>query len=168
VIDLPRHMVVQYPHLVADLQSIVVVSELTLAGARDMIRILSWLKSNAPQAQVIAAINSAGASSTPEISQRDFESSIERKADLILPYDAKATSQAAKLGKTIVDAAPSSKLGSTLIDLSTMILARIESNGEGAAPVKVGKSGSLMDKVTNLKSMLKPKAKPAAEPEPVN
>ncbi len=170
VIDLPRHMVVQYPHLVADLQSIVVVSELTLAGARDMIRILSWLKSNAPQAQVIAAINSAGASSTPEISQRDFESSIERKADLILPYDAKATSTAAKLGKTIVDAAPSSKLGATLIDLSGMILGRIEAGADATAPAKVGKSGSLMDKVSNLKSMLKPKAKatPAAEPESVN
>jgi len=168
VIDFPRHMLVQFPHLATELQSVVVPSELTLAGARDMIRILSWLKSNAPQAQVIALLNNVGSSATPEISQRDFESSIERKVDLILPYDAKATSQSAKLGKTIVDAAPSSKLGASLIGMAEMIVTRLDAGDSEIVPKLKGSSaGSLMDKMAGLKSLLKPKPKAAKAPAEV-
>ena len=53
VLDLPRQMLIQYPHLVHDAHVAVVVSELTLAATRDTIRILAWLKSNAPQTKVI-------------------------------------------------------------------------------------------------------------------
>ncbi|MFM9768198.1 hypothetical protein, partial [Streptomyces scabiei] len=49
VVDLPRNMLVLHPHLMTDIQVAVVVTELTLAAARDTIRILSWMKSNAPQ-----------------------------------------------------------------------------------------------------------------------
>ena len=52
VLDLPRHMLIQYPHLVHDAHVAVVVAELTLAATRDTIRILAWLKSNAPQTKV--------------------------------------------------------------------------------------------------------------------
>jgi pilus assembly protein CpaE len=40
VLDLPRHMLVQHPHLVHDAHVAVVVVELTLAATRDTIRIL--------------------------------------------------------------------------------------------------------------------------------
>ena len=46
-------MLIQYPHLVHDAHVAVVVAELTLAGTRDTIRVLAWLKSNAPQTKVI-------------------------------------------------------------------------------------------------------------------
>ena len=52
VLDLPRHMLIQYPHLVHDAHVAVVVAELTLAATRDTIRVLAWLKSNAPQTKV--------------------------------------------------------------------------------------------------------------------
>src|SRR5215216_6872271 len=42
VIDLPRNMMVQYPHLLNDVHVVIVVVEFTLAGTRDGIRILSW------------------------------------------------------------------------------------------------------------------------------
>ena len=41
VIDLPRNMLVNIPHLLTDVQVAVLVTELTLAAARDTIRILS-------------------------------------------------------------------------------------------------------------------------------
>mgnify|MGYP000170251791 CR=1 FL=1 len=44
IIDLPRAMLVQHPHLMQDVQTTLVVTELTLASARDVIRILSWLQ----------------------------------------------------------------------------------------------------------------------------
>ena len=80
VIDLPRHMVIQHPHLMNEIQSVVVVSELTLVGARDVIRILSWLKANAPHSNVLVALNRVGPNGTTELTKKDFESSIERKS----------------------------------------------------------------------------------------
>jgi pilus assembly protein CpaE len=41
VVDLPRNMLVQHPHLITDIQVAVIVTELTLAAARDTIRISS-------------------------------------------------------------------------------------------------------------------------------
>src|SRR3546814_4634577 len=46
VIDLPRTMMVHHPHLLADVQSVVAVTDLSLAGTRDTIRLLAWLRSN--------------------------------------------------------------------------------------------------------------------------
>ena len=120
VVDLPRNIAVQHPHLVADMQAVVVVTELTLAGARDMIRILAWLKANAPQSQVITVANKVGASG--EISPKDFESSIERKVDLTIPFDSKTASHAAKLGKSMAEIGKASKTGATLRELCTRVI----------------------------------------------
>ena len=89
VVDLPRGMLVQHPHLITDIQAAIVVTDLTLAAARDTIRILSWLKSNAPQTQVVVVGNRVP-QGTLEIARKDFEGSIERKIDFLIPYDAEA------------------------------------------------------------------------------
>ncbi len=99
IVDLPRNMLVQHPHLITDVQVAVVVTELTLAAARDSIRILSWLKSNAPQTQVFVVANKMHVNGQLEISRKDFEGSIERKIDFVVPFDQKLGAQAAKLGK---------------------------------------------------------------------
>ena len=118
VIDLPRSMLIAYPHLMQDVNVVVVVCELTLASARDTIRVLAWLRSNAPQCQSIVVANKVQA--TGEVSRKDFEGSIERKIDLVLPYDAKATAQAAKVGKPLVDGVRSSKVSTGIVTLSEL------------------------------------------------
>lgn len=120
VIDLPRSMLIAYPHLLHDVNIAVIVCELTLASARDAIRLLAWLKSNAPSCQTIVVANKVQAGGI-EISRKDFESSIERKIDLMVPFDAKATAQAAKLGKPLVDSVRSSKVASGIVTLTEMI-----------------------------------------------
>jgi pilus assembly protein CpaE len=89
VIDLPRNMMVQHPHLLNDVHVVIVVCEFTLAGTRDAIRILSWLKANAPQARVVVVANRVQVA-VQEVSRKDFEHSIERKVDVLLPFDPKA------------------------------------------------------------------------------
>src|SRR3546814_19206030 len=73
-------------------------------SARDSFRILSWLKTNAPQSRVLVVANRVHPGA-PEISRKDFEQSIERKVDVLIPFDLKVASQAAKLGKTMADTA---------------------------------------------------------------
>jgi pilus assembly protein CpaE len=120
VIDMPRNMLIAYPHLAHDLNVVVVVTELSLAAARDTIRVLAWLRSNAPQSKAIVVANKMLASPL-EISRKDFESTIERKIDMLIPSDPKAAAQAAKLGKTVVDAAGSSKMSAAIVNLAGTI-----------------------------------------------
>jgi pilus assembly protein CpaE len=89
VLDLPRHMLIQYPHLVHDAHVAVVCSNLTLAATRDTIRILAWLKSNAPQTKVVVVANAISSGGALEISRKDFEQSIERQVDIVFPHDSK-------------------------------------------------------------------------------
>ncbi|UZK70892.1 pilus assembly protein CpaE [Sphingomonas sp. S1-29] len=125
VIDLPRAMLVQFPHLVTDVQIVVIVTEYTLAAARDAIRILSWFKTNAPQTTVIIVANRVHAASL-EISRKDFEASIERKIDVAVPFDQKLCAQAAKLGKSIAEAGRGSKTVAPITDLVGRLLAMTE------------------------------------------
>jgi pilus assembly protein CpaE len=145
VIDMPRNMVISYPHLVHDVNVVVIVSELTLVGARDTIRILAWLKSNAPQSRAFVIINKMQTIAA-EISRKDFEGTIERKIDMVIPFDSKAMAQAAKLGRPIVDAVRGSKISSSISTLADMIngsVAEVSSaNTDGAkAPKKTVMSG---------------------------
>jgi len=163
-VDLPRPMLVQHPHLVHESNLVLVVTELTLAAARDTIRILSWLKSNAPQSQVMVVANKVQPA-VMEIARKDFEHSIERKIDMLLPYDAKVASQAAKLGKTVAESGKASKLGQALAQLgrAAAAAARME---EGIAMAEGGKSGSLIGKLLEVKLALPRKGKggvPAAD-----
>lgn len=134
VIDFPRNVLVQFPHLLNEVHVVVLTVEFTLAATRDTIRILSWLKANAPQARVVIAANKVVAN-TQEVSRKDFESSIERKVDVILPYDARCAAQAAKLGQPLAKAAKNSKLAQALIQLLNVTLegADTEESTEKAA-----------------------------------
>ena len=122
VVDLPRGMLVQHPHLISDIQAVVVVTELTLASARDTIRILSWLKTHAPQTHVTLVANRVHTSGQLEISRKDFEGSIERKLDFLIPFDQKLAAQAAKLGKPLAEAGKTSKTVAPIVDLTRHVL----------------------------------------------
>ncbi|SNS89356.1 pilus assembly protein CpaE [Sphingomonas laterariae] len=151
VVDLPRSMLIQHPHLTHDMQAVVVVTEFTLAATRDTIRVLSWLKTNAPQARIILVANRVPAGAMTEISRKDFEGSIERAVDIVLPYDQKTAAQAAKLGKPLAEVAKTTKIGPALVDLAQRLVGVVE--GEGAvAPKASGKS--LLGKIGDLKSIL--------------
>jgi pilus assembly protein CpaE len=154
VVDLPRTMLVQHPHLLHDIQAAVIVTEFTLAATRDSIRILSWMKANAPQCRLIVVANRVQAGES-EISRKDFESSIERKVDLVIPYDQKVAAQAAKLGKPIAAVARSSRVGPALNELADALIATADN--PGAAPAIAGKS--LLNRIGSFKSML-PAKKP--------
>jgi pilus assembly protein CpaE len=153
VIDMPRNMLIAYPHLMQDVNVAVVTTELTLAAARDSIRVLSWLKQNAPHCKILVVANNVQAAAL-EISRKDFESTIERKIDLVLPADPKGTAQAAKVGQPIVEAVRSSKLSSGIVTLADMIAGSAAEAAE-AAPLDDQKAKkSVMD---GFKSLLNKK-----------
>ncbi|MEG3087278.1 AAA family ATPase [Sphingomonas sp. PB4P5] len=147
IVDLPRNMLVQHPNLITDVQIAVIVTELTLAAARDSIRLLSWLKSNAPQTQVYVIANRVQPGAQLEISRKDFENSIERRIDFLMPFDQKLAAQSAKLGKPMAEAGKGSKTVVALNELADALI----SCGDAVKDVSPGvknpaKGGSLMGK----------------------
>ncbi|MDE2404493.1 MAG: pilus assembly protein CpaE [Sphingomonadales bacterium] len=171
VVDLPRNMLINFPHLLSDVNVVIVVAEMTLASARDTIRILSWLKANVQHALPIVVANKVHTGAT-EISRADFEASIERKIGYIIPFDHKAATQAAKLGQTFAEANLNNKTGAALKEIALAV--RGASDVESpAAPGKGGKGGkggpdakadgkkSLLGKI-DIKAMLAKKPKAAA------
>ncbi|PZU08601.1 pilus assembly protein CpaE [Sphingomonas sp.] len=146
VIDLPRHMLIAHPALMQSVGVVVVVTELTLAATRDTIRLLSWFKSNAPQARVILVANRVPTGGIEEISRKDFEASIERPLDLAIAYDAKAVADAAKLGKPLAETARAGKTGQLLASLATLVI------GEEGAQGKTNRS--LLGRIGELKAHL--------------
>ena len=151
VIDLPRHMLVQHPHLVNEVQAVIVVVEFTLAATRDAIRVLSWLKANAPQARVIVVANKVQASGQ-EVSRKDFEHSIERKVDIVLPFDGKTATQAAKLGQPLAKATKSAKLSQPLTQLLTQTLE--QGGSEDTAEESSSGATSLLGKLGGFKALV--------------
>ena len=146
VVDLPRTMLVQHPHLISDIQVAVIVTELTLAAARDTIRLLSWMKSNAPQTQVVVVANRVQPVAQLEISRKDFEGSIERKIDFSIVFDQKLAAQSAKLGKPFAEAGKGSKTILPIIDLATKLMA----GGDSAESIDTGGKKKPAAKGTSL------------------
>ncbi len=157
VIDLPRPMLINFPQLLAEVKSTIVVCELTLASARDMIRILSWLKTNAPHTEVIVVANKVDPKGANELGRKEFESSIEHTIDYVVPLDVKIAMQSTKLGKPVIEIAKGSKLAMSLIDITARILKTLdedEDDAEGgkkaidpkAKPSKLAKQGFFSSK----------------------
>ena len=162
ILDLPRSMLINYPHLLGDVNVIVLVTELTLAGARDAIRLLSGFRAMSPSAQVILVANKVAATGT-EVSRKDFETSIERGIDIIIPVDTKLAVKAAMLGQPLAETARNSKLGHALNQLGQMVLSAAEDAHDEAADAapagNADKGNSLLSKIGGVGGILNKKKK---------
>jgi pilus assembly protein CpaE len=158
VVDLPRGMLVQHAHLITEVQIAVIVTELTLAAARDTIRLLSWMKSNAPQTTVMVVANRLHAGGQLEINRKDFEGSIERKLDYVVTFDQKLAAQAAKLGKPLAEAGKNSKTVAPIVALATEIASTVDDGVADDDAAKPRKGISLIGKFGDLKGMIPKRA----------
>lgn len=151
VIDLPRNMLIQYPALIQQVMVTVLVTDLTLAAARDTIRLLAWFKTHAAHTKVVIAANKIQPNAL-EISRKDFEQSIERGIDILLPYDNRMAAQAAKLGKPLIEVAKGQKLGQTFLALGRQVLAAGDDSADAA--LDMAATGSLLSKLGNVGALL--------------
>ncbi|MEP7221463.1 MAG: pilus assembly protein CpaE [Novosphingobium sp.] len=157
VIDLPRNMLINFPHLLADVNVVILATEYTLASARDAIRILSWLKANAGHVQTFVVVNKLQPTSQ-EISKADFEASIERKVSFQIPYELKGATNSAKLGQTFAEANRTTKAGAIVREVAQACLGA--SDAEEAHVVSANKK-SLLGKF-DIKSLMAKKEKAPA------
>jgi pilus assembly protein CpaE len=154
VVDMPRHIAVQSPQLLSEANYVIVCTELNLASTRDTIRLLAFLKNAAHSAQVIVVGNRVPASGVPEVSRKDFEASIERKVDFILPLDNKVVSLAATQGKSLAQVSKGTKVGGCIRDLAA---ATTPSTGAGAKAETAAAKPGIKDMFSGFTAKLKKK-----------
>jgi pilus assembly protein CpaE len=122
VVDIPRHLAVQNPGLFAESSHVYLVTDLTLAATRDTIRMLAFLKNNAPNAEVVVVANKFTGNSDIEVTRKDFEVSIERSLQVVIPMDAKSAIAAAKKGRPFIEVAKNTKAPASLNESSQGII----------------------------------------------
>ena len=158
VVDIPRQVLIPFPHLVSEAGTIALVTDVTLAAARDTIRMLAWFKQNVPRARIVLIANKFQ-SAVGELSRKEFESSIERPVDVVIPFDPKLVSQAAKLGKPYAELCKGTKAGQVWNQLMRQILDGADADPEevSSKPAAKEKGSSLLGKIGGLGSMLSKK-----------
>lgn len=121
ILDLPRTIVADYPMLISETDEVILVSDLSLAATRDMVRFISYCKSVAPQVKVKVLLNKVSGPGLVEVNKKDFEATIEQEVDWEIPMDHKLMIQVAKSGKILTQSAKHSKISKLIHSISDTI-----------------------------------------------
>jgi pilus assembly protein CpaE len=118
VFDFPRFAARRQAHVLTPPSAIMIVSDASLAGMRDTMRLSVLLKKTAANAEITVVLNRVGAARTGELGRSDFEKGAETKVDQVIPIDTKAFAASATAGKPVVKVAGSSKAAAALRTLA--------------------------------------------------
>lgn len=139
VIDLPRNVLTSDPAILASAHTVAIVTDMSLAGLRDTVRIRNIVRKAAPEAQVQVIVNRRGLHKNAEMTEVDFERNLEDKIGFVVPEDAKAANNAAG-GRPIAEANRGGKAGSVLREIAAVL------RGVSAQKKKKSLFGGLMTK----------------------
>lgn len=148
IVDIPRHVLLPFPQLIVEAGTILLVTEITLAAARDTIRLLAWFKQHCPRSRVILVANKVQ-STAGELSRKEFETTIERAIDVALSYDPRLIVQAAKLGKSYAEVCQGTKTSQVWTDLMRLSL-DVDETDSLDMPGKPASGGSLLQRLSGL------------------
>src|SRR5499426_1324338 len=120
IVDLPRTAPGARAVVLAAATEVIIVTDLTLAGLRDAIRLHTMVQQVAPNARVIFVANRDGGREGT-VSKAEFEKALGKSIDFILPEDAKANQAAANAGKPVAAAAAGSKVTGAIKSIAKSI-----------------------------------------------
>lgn len=138
ILDLPRSIVADYPMLISETDEVILVSDLSLASTRDMVRFISYCKAVAPQVKVKVLLNKVSGPGLVEVNQKDFEATIEQQIDWEIPMDHKLMIQVAKSGKILAQSAKNSKISKILHSISDTIASDKQKEEQSGLLKKLG------------------------------
>lgn len=108
IVDVPRGYAAARARVLANATEVVIVTDLSLAGLRDAIRLQGQAQMLAPLARLIFVANHV-VGRDGGVPKPEFERALGHKLDFVVPADPKAAANAANSGKPIAAVAPSSK-----------------------------------------------------------
>ena len=123
IVDFPRAVVTANAYILSAASAVAVVSDASLAGMRDTLRLVAFTKRVAPAAAVKVVVNRFGAAKKGELSKEDFERGAGLKIDHLIPQEAGVAAISAGAGKPLVEVAKRSQLVTVLRKLSRELAA---------------------------------------------
>ncbi len=113
IVDLPRSALAVRQRIFETITDIILITELTLPGLRDAMRILSNIEEVSAGQSVIVVANRTG-SLQQAMSPKDFQKALGHKIEFLIPQDEKGFKQAANNGKPLVQLDSRSKASKVL------------------------------------------------------
>ncbi len=117
IIDLPRHLVGTTSELLATVDMVIIVTDMSLNGTRDTMRLVSAMKNIAAGVEVKVVVNRHPVNGKGPIKRSDFEKGIEHSVDHLIPENTKAVAVAADAGRPLAVAAKKSKTVAVIREL---------------------------------------------------
>ena len=142
VIDVPRTAFSVRQKVIEAATKVVIVTELTLPGLRDTIRILANVEDVAPKTPVLVVANRAGGPSQA-MPISEFQKAIGRKVDFQLPEEPKVLNSAANNGKPLLQQDKRGKLSKAIEKIAKQVTDNRAPDDGAAKKAKGGGFGML-------------------------
>ncbi len=101
IVDLPRSLRSEAQLVLQEATHFVLVTDLSLAGMRDTLRLVQLALQGNAACQVTVVANRVGEYRQGEIAATEFEKAVGRKIDLVVPFDPKGVAAAMNIGKPV-------------------------------------------------------------------
>lgn len=138
VIDVPRSSFGVRHRVFEVCSTILVVTDLTLAGLRDSMRLLTGIEEAKPGVEAIVIANRIG-SGRQAMSAKDFQKALGHKVNFTIPDDPKAFIQAANAGKPLVQIAGRSAASKAIRRIADRLSAAMEVPAEKKPKVSLSR-----------------------------
>jgi len=122
VIDVPRAAFAVRQRVFAECSKILVVTDLTLSGLRDTMRLLTGIEEVSPNASVLVIANRTGGPNHA-MTPKEFQKALGHKVHFTIADDRKAFNQAANNGKPVVQMSGNCSAAKTLRRIAEKIAA---------------------------------------------
>jgi len=109
IVDLPRHLDDMVRRIITLASTSIVVTDLSLAAARDALRLVEFCKLLAPAARHLVVANQVGAAHRGETGRAAFERATRITLDQVIPFEAGSALATASTGKPLPAALKASK-----------------------------------------------------------
>jgi pilus assembly protein CpaE len=101
LVDLPRTPNPCSQQILQNATDLVLVSDLSLAGMRDTMRMAGLLPTTNAACNALLIVNRSGEHKHGEMPRAEFEKGVGRKLDLVLPFDARTVAAATNFGQAV-------------------------------------------------------------------
>jgi len=118
IVDLPRHLLPTQGALLASADTVILISDQSLAGIRDINRITQAMTSLQTKGRILKIVSRVGSERAAQVSKADFERGLNEKVDYVVPEEAKTLTICANAGKAIGEVAAKSSIAKVLRELS--------------------------------------------------
>ena len=126
IIDMPKYMIPTQKRLLATAHEIVLITEMSLVGIRDTLRVRSTLKNLGITARITQITTKIGPARPAAVDEQTFAKGTQAPLDFIIPDDHKAMVASNNSGKMLDAIAPSSPVTIAIHKLAEHLMGSVE------------------------------------------